>query len=69
MTAPATALVFPITWRRDSCERFQRLADKGRMTQVDVNEVEAKLAWFRKWRDYYATTEGQDEIDELARAG
>lgn len=64
-----TELVFPATWRRESCERFQRLADIGRVIQDDVDAIEAKLVWFRAWRDYYATTGGRDETDELGRTG
>lgn len=67
--AHATELAFPVSWRCESCERYQRLADMRKVTQADVDEIEARLVWFREWRNYYATTAGQDEIIELGRAG
>ena len=42
-----TALVFPVTWGKQSRETFQRLADMGKMTQAEVDRVEARLQWFR----------------------
>lgn len=68
---PAGVLVFSETWRRESCERFQLWADLGleRGSQAEVDRVEAELAWFRAWREYYATTGGKDDADELGRAG
>lgn len=57
-------LVFPATWRKESCAVFQRLADLGKVDQAEVDRVEANLAWFRAWRDYYATTGGRDEIEQ-----
>lgn len=73
MTPKHTAeLVFPATWRAESRATFQRWADLGleRGTQAEVDRVEANLAWFRAWRDYYATTGGKDEIEQAEeRAG
>ncbi len=45
---------------------YQRLADIGRITQADIDAAEAHLVWWREWRDYYATTGGQDEIMKLS---
>ena len=58
-----TELVFPATWRKESRAVFQRLADLGKVDQAEVDRVESQLAWFRAWRDYYATTGGKDEIE------
>lgn len=65
MNRQVTELVFPATWRTESREVFQRLADLGKVDQADVDEAEARLAWFRVWRDYYATTGGKDVAQEL----
>ena len=63
MTTPARdRLTFPAGWSSDSCEVYQRLADRGKVTQADVDAAEAHLVWFREWRDYYSTTNGHDEI-------
>ncbi len=62
---PATRtheLTFPLTWRKESRERFQRLADMGRITQDDIDGIESVLVWFRNVRDEYA----QNRRDNLA---
>lgn len=64
--APSTELIFPATWSEKSVATHQRLADMGKLTQVDIDEIEARLMWFREWRDYYATTGGKDA--ELKKA-
>jgi hypothetical protein len=67
----ATGLVFPAHWSPETRARYQRWADLGleRGTQAEVDRVEARLVWVREWQEYYATTGGKDEIDELGRTG
>lgn len=47
-------LIFPVTWRRESVERYMRLYDLGRIDQREIDRVEARLVEFRRARDTFA---------------
>ncbi len=55
-----TALVYPAHWRTDTVDCYERLHSLRKVTQADVDEIVAKLDWWREWRDYFSTTGGVD---------
>ena len=55
-----TTLNYPDTWKSSAIDTFERLASMGKVTQFDIDEIEERLAWWRGWRNYFATTGGKD---------
>lgn len=55
-----TVLVYPAHWSAETVDRYERLHSLKKVTQADVDEIAARLEWYREWRDYFATTNGQD---------
>lgn len=62
---PQRTLNYPDTWRIDSIERYEVLHGLGIVGQGDIDAIEARLVWFREWREYFKTTKGVDHtLDE-----
>ena len=53
MNERQTALKYPPHWSQATVDTYENLYALGRVTQADIDEIEARLAWFRQWRDWF----------------